>query len=141
MPNRVWWALRPWQRHSLVLSVAAFFYAAYGVTYIALPQGSLRAASLELPRNLMPLWAWGFLWVSVGVGALLSTRWPPWSKTWGYVLLAGMATLWGSQYLLGVLLLNTPATSLSGALVWYLVAFIWWAISGLVNPDDIPDGG
>lgn len=49
--------------------------------------------------------------------------------------MSGLAALWGSFYLAGVLVLD-GRSSLTAALVWYMVAFLWWAISGLKNPDD-----
>jgi len=133
--------LRPWQRHSLVLAVAGLVYLLIGVLFFVTPITDDRRASLELALRLMPMHIWGVVWCLVGGLAFASTRWPPQSKTWGYTAMTGLSAAWGSTYLLGIILLGSPATGLTGAVVWYLLAFLWWAISGLVNPDDIPKAG
>jgi hypothetical protein len=80
---------------------------------------------------------WGTIWIVTGGLAVISTRWPPQSKTWGYTALSGLAAAWASGYLFGVVFLDVPTAALQGAIVWYLVAFMWWAISGLTNPGDV----
>jgi hypothetical protein len=134
--RREWLQLRPWQRHSLVLAVAGIVYAIIGLVYLVVPLTADRASALRMAL-LLPIQFWGTVWITAGCLAFASTRWPPQSKTWGYSALAGLAALWGSFYLFGMLLLGSTHTALTGALVWYLVAFLWWAISGLVNPDDV----
>lgn len=133
-----WLQLRPWQRHSLVLAVAGVVYISFGVTYIAVPLSPSRNAGLVWVLQIAPVQAWGIAFVVVGLLALASTRWPPSSKTWGYSALSGLASLWGAAYLVGVLFMDAPRQSMTGALVWLLVAFLWWAIAGLTNPDDVP---
>jgi biotin transporter BioY len=132
-------ALRPWQRHSLVLTVAGFVYVCLGIIYLAVPLTADRAGGLRLALRLTggSIAPWAIAWIVVGTLALTSTRWPPSSKTWGYTALTALAALWGSVYGLGVLFLHAPHAGLSGAFVWFLVAFLWWAISGLTNPDDV----
>jgi hypothetical protein len=138
--GRLWLGLRPWQRHSLVLAVAGVVYIAIGVVYLAIGLTPDRAIGLRLALrctgdSIIP---WAIVWIVIGTLAITSTRWPPASKTWGYAALTAMAAMWGSIYGLGILILHTPLAGLSGAFVWYLVAFLWWAISGLMNPDDFP---
>jgi hypothetical protein len=89
----------------------------------------------------MPVDAWGVVWVAVGLCALLSARWPPQSEKWGYTLLAGLSALWAAFYLLGALFMGAGGSNLTGALVWGLMAVLWWAISGLLNPEDMPLAG
>lgn len=125
--------LRPWQRHSLVLAFAGTIYIAYGLVLIT--------ANNTGRDVIMPRAVWAGMWIGVGALALISTRWPPQSKTWGYTGLSALAAAWASIYVLGVLLLDEPSAGLNGGLAWFLVAFLWWAISGLVNPDDIPTAG
>lgn len=132
-----WLALRPWQRHSLVLAVAGCVYVAYGVATVATPTSPTRESGLRWALSLAPMPFWSTLFILAGLLALASTRWPPSSKTWGYTALSGLASLWSATYLAGVAFLDSPASGLSGALVWGLVAFLWWAIAGLMNPDDL----
>ena len=132
-----WRHLRPWQRHSFVLAVAGAVYLLVGLAYVLIPIPADRLEGLRVLLNIAPIQAWGVCWASVGILALASTRWPPASKTWGYTLMTTMASLWGSAYLVGVLLLHAPFTGLISALVWALFGFIWWAVAGLANPDDV----
>lgn len=132
----VWWALRPWRRHSTVLAVAGTVYALVGFSYIVADANPSRQVALQLALQWMPLPAWGVVWIITGLLAFLSSRWPPASETWGYTAMTGLAAGWSAFYLIGIAL-GAPAQGFSGVLVWGLVAFMWWAISGLVNPEDI----
>jgi hypothetical protein len=126
-------ALRAWQRHSLVLAVAGTVYILVGASYILSDAIPSRESSLRVALAWMPFEAWGFVWILVGCLAILSSRWPPASETWGYTTMTALAAAWAAFYLFGILL-GAPAQGFSGVLVWGLVAFMWWAISGLVNP-------
>lgn len=133
-PSRYrWLALRPWRRHSLVLATAGLAYCAIGFIYVITEPTDSRQSSLRLAYNIAPEPAWGTVFITVGLLAVLSGRWPPASEKWGYTTLSGLSALWGAFYLLGVPLGGT-ASSLSGAAVWFLMTFVWWAISGLDNP-------
>lgn len=129
------WGLRPWRRHSLVVLVAGCVYIAVGVTYATTSPVESRESALSVALALAPLPVWGVVWIVVGLLALISSRWPPASETWGYSALSGLAAGWAACYALGVLM-GAPQQSASGALVWGLVAFLWWAIAGLLSPED-----
>lgn len=135
MPRRLL-HLRPWRRHSVVLAVAGVVYICYGAAILAVPPNDARTASLRLAEQLMPIRIWGFVWIFVGLLALASTRWPPQSETWGYAAMSGLAAFWSAVIGLGILVADAPSQSLTGSLVWALMAFMWWGISGLMNPDD-----
>jgi hypothetical protein len=123
-----WRHLRPWQRHSLVLTIGGFVYALIGITYLTTAPSPERRSALNI-LDFLPLAAWGGAWCLVGALAIISSRWPPASKTWGYTAMSGLAWCWGTAYLM--------SATFSGALVWALVGFMWWAIAGLANPDDL----
>ena len=129
--------LRPWQRHSLVLAVAGTVYILVGISYVISDPTPSREASLAVAIAWWPLPVWGCIWIIVGALAILSSRWPPASETWGYTTMTGLAAGWAGFYLAGVLG-GAPMQGISGVLVWGLVAFMWWAISGLVNPGAAP---
>lgn len=131
-------ALRPWKRHSLVLAVAGTVYALVGISYIVSDPTPSREAALKLAIHWMPLPIWGCVWIFTGFLAFLSSRWPPASETWGYTTMTALAAGWAAFYLVGIVFMNAPAQGFSGVLVWGLVAFMWWAISGLVNPGEVP---
>ena len=130
---------RPWTRHSTVLLVAGLFYFFLGASYIiGNQQQSDGKTGDALARAVYWLsWdAWGSVWIIVGLLTILSTVWPPISKTWGYSIMTGLAAAWAGFYAVGVFLLDAPAWQISGALVWGFIAFMWWAISGLIDPDE-----
>jgi hypothetical protein len=131
--------LRPWQRHSTVLFVAGVVYVLIGAAY-ALTKPTAAALAAQILVHDVPRPAIGAMFVVAGLCALASTRWPPAMKTWGYTVLATVSCAWASVFLMGVVLLEAPLSGITGALVWYLMAFLWWGISGLVNPDDVKVG-
>lgn len=134
--NRAWLALRPWRRHSLVVGIGGMVYVLYGLTFFIPPVTEGRASALRLAFYLPPA-VWGVVWTLVGLLAIASTRWPPASETWGYTTMTGLSALWGLFYAFGIPL-GAPVAGLTGFLVWVLVAFLWWGIAGLRNPDDVP---
>lgn len=131
-----WWALRPWRRHSLVLVVAGGMYISIGVAYIFGPSNPIRDSALRVPLTLLPISCWGVLFLGAGAMAILSSRWPPASDTWGYSALSGISTLWAAFYLWGIAL-GAGLGAAPGVLVWTLVSFMWWAIAGLHNSEDV----
>lgn len=136
MPRRLL-HLRPWRRHSLVLAVASVVYLCYGAALITTDAPRARLSGLVVALELMSLTGWGIVWIVAGLFAFASTRWPPQSETWGYAVMSGLAGFWGACYFLGILFQLAPASGVTGGLVWSMLAFMWWAISGLMNPDDM----
>lgn len=132
--------LRPWRRHSMVLAFAGSVYLLLGLLMVMLPMTDQRASSLVLVLRLAPIEFWGGVWILFGLLTLSSTRWPAESsETWGYTALAWLAGWWSAQFVVGVVLLGAPMTSLNGSLVYGLLGFLWWAISGLENPKENVD--
>lgn len=132
-----WLVLRPWRRHSMVLLVAGLVYAGIGVAFTIAPANPIRDATLRVPLTWMPLGGWGAVFIVAGVLAVISARWPPASETWGYTALSGLSALWSMFYLWGTVL-GAGTAAVPGVFVWGLMAFLWWAISGLHNPADLP---
>ena len=129
-----WLDIRPWQRHSLVLSVAGLIYIAIGISYFVTEITPSRSRALVVALEFLSIRQWGVIFILSGVLAIISARWPPISRTWGYMVLCGLSAGWSAVYLTGVLLVDAPSTNLSGFGTWGLIAFLWWAISGLLNP-------
>ena len=127
--------IRPWTRHSLVLLVAGLVYIVIGVVYLNTQENGPAWASLAIAREWLPIDALGALWIIVGVMAILSARWPPKVETWGYMALTALSANWGSFYILGVIFGYNTIGSLAVGLMLLLVAFLWWAISGLLSPE------
>lgn len=133
MPNR-WKGIRPFKRHSLVLMVAGLVYILIGISYISTKPTHSRYVALKVALDWMSIDKWGYVFIIAGALAIISSRWPPISETWGYTVLTGLSTGWGSFYLVTVLFEHSPAQNLSGFLTWGIIGFMWWAISGLTNP-------
>ena len=133
-PHDYKWGLRPWRPHSAAVLVAGCVYIAIGVTYMASTPTESRTSSLALALAVMPLSGWGVVWIATGTLAVISSRWPPASEMWGYSVLSGLASLWAAFYVLGVLVMDAPIQSLTGGLMWGLIAFMWWIVAGLRNP-------
>lgn len=129
--------VRPWTRHSLVLLIAGLVYVCIGIVYIRTPVGSPTWHALVAAREWLSLDAWAILWIVVGCLSMISSKWPPVAEKWGYMALTGLAAAWGSFYLLGVIFGPNTIGSSAVGLVWWLIGFMWWSISGLVSPEEI----
>lgn len=129
-----WRGVRPWNRHSFVLIVSGFAYVGVGLTYLLANPTQARAFALELAFYIAPIEFWAGLFIFSGILTVISSKWPPISETWGYSILAAISSAWASFYILSIFLLDSPASNLSAGLVWGLIAFMWWGISGLRNP-------
>lgn len=127
--------IRPWKRHSLVLMVAGIAYLCVGVTYAVTTPHRERVVALVIALKWAPMHVWGSVFIFAGVLSIISSRWPPVAETWGYMVLTGLSAGWSATYGLGVIFAHSPASNLSGCLLWGIMAFLWWAISGLLNPD------
>lgn len=132
------WGVKPWTRHGLVLMVGGIAYMAIGISYILAEPNPSRELALQFALHPLGMniefssWGWWFL--ITGVITSVSSRWPPVSRTWGYTMLTGLSSAWGLFYLAGVWPGDAPLTNISGAILWGVVGFMWWAISGLVDP-------
>lgn len=129
-----WRGIRDFQRHSLVLVVAGFVFLAIGVSFIISDPTPSRIVALHYALQWWSFETWGSIFVLAGALAIVSARWPPVSETWGYTVLTGLSAGWAAFYLAGVLFYHAPLQNLSGFMSWGLIAFMWWAISGLINP-------
>jgi hypothetical protein len=135
--KRYFVGVRPWNRHSLVLLIAGAVYVAIGFVYVNTPPGGPTWEALVAAREWFSLDQWAFLWIIVGVLAIISSRWPPVAEKWGYVSLTSLAAGWGSFYVLGVIFGPNSVSAAAVGLLWWLIAFMWWAVSGLISPDAI----
>lgn len=137
--------LRPWNRHSTVLVGAGLCYIFIGIAYLFIIPGGPRYKALEIAINVAPLGFYSALFILVGLASIISARWPVMSEKWGYTALTALSSGWAAVYFLGTIIGDPPTTNLTSGATWALVAFLWWGVSGLVDPDDIklgvlPDG-
>lgn len=131
-----WLGLRPIRTHSLVLTVAGLVYIAIGITYLSAEPTPQRLQALKYALNFgLDYNEWGYVWIFVGVLSIVSSRWPPVSETWGYMLLTGQGSAWALFLAAGIVFGQAPPSNFNGVFAWGLLAFMWWAISKLVNPE------
>lgn len=129
------WGLRPWKRHSTILMVVGVLYALIGFQYIVAAPNQSRERALAAILQFSSIHVWGVIFLIAGILTAISSRWPPFAETWGYMMLTGLSSAWSMSYLIGMLFYHSPKSNTTGVLVWGLLAFMWWAISGLLNPD------
>lgn len=139
---RVWLSslimVRPWKRHSLILVMAGLAHVMMGMAYLYLEEGGPRMRMLVIPLNVAPVKFWAILFMGVGVFIILSSIWPQRSEKWGYAVATGLSASWSAQYLIGAYFLHEYyASNIAMGALFALIAFLYWGISGLVNPDDI----
>lgn len=130
-----WWGLRSWNRHSTILLVVGFLFVLIGLSYAFSKPSQNRETALAALLQVAPLNFWGWIFVATGLLSMISTRWPPLSETWGYTALTGLCSGWSAAYLTGIIFFNSPWASLTQVILWGVLAFLWWAISGLPNPE------
>lgn len=135
-PYANWHTPKPWSRHSLILVIAGVAYISTGIAYIFSEQTASREAALVYAIRMMPFEYWGGVFMLVGFVALLASRWPSWPKTFGYTVLTGWSAAWSAFYIVGAMASTAHISYFSTGLIWALVAFMWWAISGLISPGD-----
>lgn len=133
-PHR-WWGLRPWKRHSTILSVVGFLFVLTGIQYVFGTPSKAREEALRALTQFAPVQFWGILFMAAGLSAMISTRWPPLAETWGYMVLTGLSSGWAATYLTGIIFFHQPTTNYSQVIIWSSLGFMWWAISGLPNPE------
>jgi hypothetical protein len=109
-------------------------YIAFGLSLIETKLTFSREEGLQIALQWFPIEVWGMLWIAVGAMAILSSRWPPALERWGYMSLTGFTAGWASIYLFGIIFGTAPWTNASFVIVWTMVAFVWWGVSGLVDP-------
>jgi hypothetical protein len=115
--------------------VAGFGYMLNGIVYILSEPTRNSEIALVIAFEWFPIEFWGLVFVISGLIAVISSRWPPIAETWGYLPLTGLSAGWAATYAAGVILDDSPISNLSGTLTWGLLAFVWLAVPGLVNPD------
>lgn len=127
-------SFKPWTRHGVILVVAGITYIVIGTAYVFHVPSESHAEALYFALNLMPLDWWGFGFILTGLVALISSRWPNWPKSWGYVVLTGWAASWSAFYFAGATLTDAKVVYFGTSGAWALQAFLWWGVSGLVSP-------
>lgn len=128
-----WYHTKPWTRHGLILVTAGIIYSAIGVMYMLQPATRLREENLKFALAIMPYFWWGFGFLVVGVATIISSRWPALPKSFGYSFLSGWTAAWSGVHVFGGASTGNMAYIAAG-FSWAMIAFLWWAVSGLWPP-------
>ena len=128
---------RHWTRHSLVLTVAGLIYIGIGYAFIVSPGYVGKDPSLKSALRLLTLDQWGYVYMSTGLFAMVAAFSPIGKKTWGYMILTSISSAWAMLYVISVVSGGAPRITLLSSLIWLLLAFIWWAVSGLLSPEHV----
>lgn len=134
MPPK-WMSIKPWNRHGLILTIAGLAYILIGIGYVISNETPSQTEVMKFAFLFMPYTGWGIGFIVVGCIAAMSSRWPSLPRTLGYSTLTGWTSAWAGFHVVGGL--SQHATHLSyvaGGLAWGMMAFLWWAISGLICP-------
>lgn len=123
-----------WNQHSLILVVGGFFFITMGYNYIYTELSVSRKVGLYYALGVMDIDKWGFVFIGIGLVVIMLSIWPVNRLPWGYMLMTGHCTAWGLFYLVGII---GPAdlSTAGNSLAWLILAFLWWAIAGLISPD------
>lgn len=126
-----------WTRHSLVLTGAGLIYIGIGIAFILAPGYVGKDPSLKSALRLLTIDEWGYLYILVGFLATCSAMFPLGKKAWGYMILTALSSAWAWLYTMSVIFGHAPMITLLSGLIWLLLAFIWWAVSGLLSPEHV----
>lgn len=142
MNLRSFWGLRPWKRHGRILVVMGALFVFYGIRLISETPTRNRYVSLEPLLRVAPLHVWGGVFIIAGIMAIVSSRWPRFAETWGYMVLTGLSFAWSAAYLTSMIFVSAPQTNINGAITWGMSGYLFLSISGLRNPDvaEVIDG-
>jgi len=132
---RAFWGLRPWKRHSRILVVSGVMFTLYGIRLAAESPSRTRYLALEPVLRVAPLQFWGGVFIFAGVLALISSRWPPFAESWGYMVLTGLSLAWAAAYGTSLIFVSAPRSNVTGVIMWGMIGYLFLSVSGLRNPD------
>lgn len=131
------WRFSHWTRHSLILLGAGLIYIAIGIGFINAPPLIGKDPSLKIALHWISLDQWGYIFIACGICAIAASTWPIGKKVWGYMILTALSLAWCSFYVLAIIFYGAPKIVWISGLTWGLLAFIWWAVSGLISPEQL----
>lgn len=131
-----WRAVRPWKRHGFALLAGGTLYIVLGIAYITVPLTPESTQGLHIALEWFDINVWGVVFIITGCLAIVSSRWPPISETWGYTVLTALSAGWSATFLIGIWFFDAPNVNWRGVITYGILGFLWWVISGLQNPED-----
>lgn len=117
--------------------MAGLIYIGIGYGFISAPGYVGKDPSLHSALRLMSMDSWGIVHIVCGVLASVAAFSPIGRKAWGYMILTAISSVWAALYTVSVFTGGAPRLTFLSSLIWLLLAFIWWAVSGLLSPEHI----
>lgn len=102
-----------------------------GGSYIYPQPETVQNSYTKFVANIAPLWAWGVLWIAVGVACAAGTFLR--SDRWSFAAAMALKVLWGSMLLLGWTFAHLDRGWL-GALIWGAFAAVTLLIATWPEP-------
>ena len=118
LAHRIWLQLG---RRGVCLLMFAFLDFAFAVSYFFPVPEISRSSSVVFISHIAPLWAWGALWLGVGIVLLVNAFMI--NDRIGYAFAVGIKVLWALQYTVAIFY---------GVQRAWLSAALWAAIAGWV---------
>lgn len=130
--------LIPLTKVSIIQMAAGWVFISHGMSYVFLPIGMPRAIALSAALDFLPIKAWGYIFIGIGVFVLMASRVSRKMKVAGFVTLTGMSAVWASVYAAGIIFYDSSWLNVINVMLWTGFAVIWWAASGLMTRRDTP---
>ena len=151
MPHRLPAAHRPGTpaqhigRQGAILLFYGLTAVLFGLAYILIPPSAVGTRNLVFALRFLPLHAWGGVWLTIGVIAVVSAFAGINKHKWALTLLLLMFIIWGVAYLsssiasfLGVINNSAPLSAVVFAVFSFLQALILIVVAGWPEPADNP---
>jgi hypothetical protein len=126
-------------RRGACLIAIGYLEFIYGLAMVAEPNFRARPG-IDVATTVLPGVVWGYLWVIFGTLAILGAFLPTGYDRHGFRAAYPMPVIWGTNYLVSVLLgeyANGWIAGLAVSSIWYGYAFLILAVSGMIGVEDL----
>lgn len=118
MTTRAWWAIRVGRRGEFLLFLTLLDLL-YGLSLCRPVAAAAQSPTTAFLAEVMPLAAWGLLWLAVGAVCLTGAFVV--ADRFAFAAAAGLKVLWGSMFLIGWLA-GVIERGWVGAVIWLVFA-------------------
>lgn len=122
-------------RRGAVLLILAFVDFGVGWSYILPTDETLRMQSNLFRAQIMPLWAWGVVWVAVGIACFVGA-FRRYDDGVGFIPAVGLKLGWATLEFIGWRAREIDS-GYRPALIWIGFALLVFAVSGLREPRSV----